>query len=66
MPRSKRDNLKLKHDQILGHIETAIEYTSQLRDLFLEYHPDHARGYANICLMLAQAHEFVETMKNHI
>lgn len=66
MPRNRRGDLKLKHDQIMNHIETAMAYTSELHNLFLEPHPDHAEGYANICVVLAQAHEFVSMMKRFI
>lgn len=66
MPRSKRDDIKLKHNQVLNHIETAIEYLSLLHDMFSAPHPDYAQGYENIIMVLAQAHEFVEKMKGFI
>lgn len=66
MPRSKRDNIKLKHDQIMGRLEKDIEDLSELHDMFSGPHPDYAKGYKNIIMMLAQAHEFVEKMKSFI
>lgn len=66
MPKTKRDQIKMRHDQILLHLETAMGYADELHDLYLEAHPDYADGYANICLMLAQVHEFVEKMKSFV
>ena len=66
MPRTKRQEILLKHDQILKAIEKAIEYLSLLHDMFSGPHPDYAEGYKNIIMMLAQAHEFVEKMKGFV
>lgn len=66
MPKTKRDQIKNRHDQILNHLETAMGYADELHDAYLAAHPDYAEGYASICLMLAQAHEFVEKMKSFI
>jgi hypothetical protein len=66
MPKTTRDKIKNRHDQILTHLETAMGYADELHDMYEEAHPDYAEGYANICLMLAQVHEFTETMKSFI
>lgn len=66
MPRTKRQNVLLRHEQILGALEKAIEYLAELHDMFSEPHPEYAKGYKNILMMLAQAHEFVEKMKEFV
>lgn len=66
MPRTKRQDILLKHDQILNHLQTVIDYLALLHDMFSGPHPDYAKGYENIIIILAQAHEFVEKMKEFI
>ena len=66
MPRTKRQNVLLRHDQTLAAIEKAITYLAELQDMFAPVHPEYATGYENILMMLAQAHEFVEKMKGFI
>jgi predicted AAA+ superfamily ATPase len=66
MPRTKRQNILLRHDQILGALEKAIDYLAELHDMFEPQHPEYAIGYKNILYMLAQAHEFVEQLKGHV
>ena len=66
MPRSKRDHIKLKHDQTMKALEKAIAYVAELHDMFSGPHPDYAKGYENILVILATAHEFVEKMKGFI
>jgi len=66
MPRSNRQNVLLRHDQTLGALEKAIDYLSELHDMFAPHHPQYAVGYKNILYMLAQAHEFVEKMREHV
>ena len=66
MPRSKRDHIKLKHEQTLKALEKAIAYVAELHDMFSGPHPDYAKGYENIIIILAQAHGFVEKMKGFI
>lgn len=66
MPRTKRQNVLLRHDQTLGAIEKAIDYLAELHDMFAPVHPEYAGGYKNILYMLAQAHEFVEKMKGFV
>lgn len=66
MPRTKRQNILLRHDQTLNAIEKAIDYLAELHDMFGGPHPEYAKGYRNIIMMLAQAHDFVEKMKGFI
>lgn len=66
MPRTRRQNVLLRHEQILGALEKAISYTAELHDMFAPVHPEYAVGYKNILYMLAQAHEFVEKMKGFV
>lgn len=66
MPRSKRQNVLLRHDQALNALEKAIDYLAELHDQFAPVHPQYAKGYENILYMLAQAHEFVEKMKEFV
>ena len=66
MPRSKRDHIKLKHDQTMKALEKAIAYVAELHDMFSGPHPNYAKGYENILVILATAHEFVEKMKGFI
>jgi benzoyl-CoA reductase/2-hydroxyglutaryl-CoA dehydratase subunit BcrC/BadD/HgdB len=66
MPRSKRQDVLLRHDQILGALEKVITYLAELHDMFAPHHPQYAVGYENILYMLTQAHEFVEKMKSHV
>jgi len=66
MPRTKRQDILLRHDQILGAIEKAVTYLSELHDMFSGPHPEYAKGYEAILMMLAQAHEFVEKMRGFI
>ena len=66
MPRSKRDHIKLKHNQTLKALEKAIAYLAELHDMFSGPHPEYAKGYENIIVIVAQAHEFVEKMKGFI
>ena len=66
MPKSKRDKIKQKHEQIEGHIAKAIIYLGELHDMFEEHHPEYSKGYANIIAILLQALEFVQTIKAHI
>jgi len=66
MPRTKRQNILLRHDQILGALEKALEYLAELHDMFAPVHPEYAKGYENLIMMLAQTHEFVEEMKEHV
>lgn len=66
MPRNKRGNIKLKHDQTVTHLETALRYQTELHTMFQEPHPEYAEGYANICMMICQTLEFVKKMKEFI
>ncbi len=66
MPRTKRQNILLRHDQILGALEKAIDYLAELHDMFEPVHPKYALGYKNLLYMAAQMHEFVEEMKGHV
>lgn len=66
MPRTKRQNILLRHDQILGALEKAISYLAELHDMFEPVHPEYAVGYKSILFMVAQAHEFVEKIKEHV
>ena len=66
MPRSKRDEIKLKHNQAMKAIEKAIAHLAKLHDMFNTVHPEYAKGYENIIIILAQAHEFVEKMRSFI
>jgi benzoyl-CoA reductase/2-hydroxyglutaryl-CoA dehydratase subunit BcrC/BadD/HgdB len=66
MPRTNRQNIILRHDQILRSLEKSISRLSDLHDMFAPHHPQYAVGYENIIYMLAQAHEFVEKMKEHV
>ena len=66
MPRSKRDTIKLKHDQTMKALEKAVTYLSELHDMFSGPHPEYAKGYENIIVIVTQAHEFVEKMKGFI
>ena len=66
MPRSTRDTIKLRHDQTLKALEKAIAYVAELHDMFSGPHPEYAKGYENIIVILATAHEFVEKMKGFI
>lgn len=66
MPRNKRGNIKLRHDQTVTALEKALSYMTELYEMFLEPHPDYAEGYANICMMLCQTIEFVKKMKEFI
>jgi len=47
-------------------IEKAIDYVAELHDVFSEHHPEYSKGYENILIMLATAHEFVEKIKSFI
>jgi predicted AAA+ superfamily ATPase len=66
MPRTKRQNILLRHDQILAALEKAADYTAELHDMFAAVHPEYAKGYKNILYMVAQAHEFVEKMREYV
>lgn len=66
MPRTKRQNVLLRHDQTLKAIEKAVDYLAELHDMFASVHPEYATGYENILVILAQAHTFVEKMKSFI
>lgn len=66
MPRTTRQNILLRHDQILAAIEKATGYLAELHDMFSGPHPEYTKGYENIIVMLATAHEFVEKMKSFI
>lgn len=65
-PRTKRQNIILRHDQILAALEKAVEYLAELHDMFSGPHPEYAKGYEAILMMLAQAHSFVEDIKKHV
>jgi len=47
-------------------IEKATGYIDDLHNTFIEVHPEYSKGYANILIMLATAHEFVEKMKSFV
>lgn len=66
MPRTKRQNVLLRHDQTLGAIEKAVSYVAELHDMFAPVHPEYARGYENILVILAQAHAFMEKMREFV
>jgi len=66
MPRTKRQEVLRRHDQVLDHIEKAVGYTAELHDQFAPVHPEYAEGYKNILYMLAQGHEFMEKMKSFV
>ena len=66
MPRSKRQNVILRHEQALQAIEKALDYVAELHDMFAVHHPDHARGYENILYVLAQGYEFLDKMKSFV
>lgn len=66
MPRTKRQNILLRHDQTLAALEKAITYLDELHKQFKPVHPQYAVGYESILIMLSQAHEFVEEMKGHV
>lgn len=66
MPRTRRQEILLRHDQILGALEKAMEYVAELHDAFSVHHPEYSDGYANILVILATAHEFTEKMKGFV
>lgn len=66
MPKTTRDLIKRRHDQIQTHLDRSIAYLSELYAQFLEHHPDYSEGYENIIMMLMQAKEFVEKMKSFV
>jgi hypothetical protein len=66
MPRTRRQNILLRHDQTLGALEKAIEYLAELHDMFASVHPEYAVGYKNILMMVAQSHEFVGKMREFV
>lgn len=66
MPRSKRQNTLLRHDQVINHLKKALIYTNELEEMFRPHHPEYSEGYANICLMIAQALEFMEKMRSFV
>lgn len=66
MPRNKRQNILLRHDQTISALEKALSYQTELYEKFLEPHPEYSEGYANICMMLTQTIEFVKKMKEFI
>lgn len=66
MPRTKRQNILLRHDQTLAALEKSLDYLAELHDTFKPVHPEYAKGYECILVMLAQAHDFVATMKGHV
>ena len=66
MPRTKRQNVLLRHNQTLKAIEKSIDYLAELHDMFASVHPEYAKGYENIIMILGQAHEFVEKMRGFI
>jgi hypothetical protein len=66
MPRTKRQEILRRHDQILDGLTKTISYLAELHDMFSGVHDDYAKGYENILYMLAQAHEFVEKMKSYV
>lgn len=66
MPTSRRDGLKRKHTAIENALDRCLGWTVELHDLFKEPHPDYAKGYEQIGVMLMQAKEFVAKMKTFI
>lgn len=66
MPKSKRDRILMRHDQIIGHLEKAIVFTDKLEEMFKTHHPEYSDGYATICVMLAQTLEFVKKMRSFV
>jgi predicted AAA+ superfamily ATPase len=66
MPRTKRQEILRRHDQVLGMLEKCVEYLAVLHDMFADPHPEYAKGYENILYMAAQMHEFVEKMKSYV
>jgi predicted AAA+ superfamily ATPase len=66
MPRTKRQEILRRHDQVLNALEKCVEYLAELHDMFSGVHDDYAKGYENILYMLAQAHEFMEKMKSFV
>ena len=66
MPRSKRQDVLLRHDQVINHLKKAFSYTNELEEVFREHHPEYSEGYANICMMIVQALEFMEKMRSFV
>jgi len=66
MPRTKRQEILLRHDQILNALEKTLGYLADLHDQFAPVHPEYAKGYENIIMILAQAHEFVEKIRDFV
>lgn len=56
----------MRHDQIMSALEKAMTHLAELHDMFSGPHPEYAKGYENIIMMLAQAHDFVEKMRGFI
>lgn len=66
MPRTNRQHILRRHDQVLAALEKAADYLARLHDEFAPHHPGYTEGYENILMMVAQAHEFVEKMKSFV
>ena len=66
MPKTTRDLIKRRHDQMQTHLDTVLRYLNELHDQMLEHHPDYSEGYANLILMVMQIKEFVDAMRGHI
>lgn len=66
MPRNKRGNIKLRHDQTVAALEKALSHMTEMNVVFQQHHPGHSEGYANICMMICQVIEFVKKMKEFI
>lgn len=66
MATSKRDLIKRKHTAIYNALERAMGWTLDLQIQFQEPHPDYAKGYGQILIMIGQAQAFIEKMKGFI
>lgn len=66
MPSSKRDLLKRKHGAIENALLRAMGWTEELFLQFEPVHPEYAKGYANIHIMIEMARDSIVKMKGHI
>lgn len=66
MPTSKRGQLKRKHDQAVNGLIRAAAYLADLHKIYNEHHPDRAEGYEAILMIVLQAIEFIEKMRQHV
>ena len=65
MPRNTREYLLRYADQATNDLERSLERIGKIADTYRETHPINAQAFEQLGIIIAQAHEFLITLRDN-